>query len=507
MSRFSRVAGTTAAVGSATWFMLRRRRRRRTNATSLTTTGSTDLDVRDVPLASPVAVGGRAGRPGEVARAASRIGVSYGLHQAQRTFASSARRESLDEAFLIRSAEEVTETLGNLKGVMMKLGQMASYLDLGLPDEMRTALTSLQAAAPPMAPELATATVEAALGRPVDEVFTEWDPVAIAAASIGQVHRAITLDGRAVAVKIQYPGISEAMASDLEHTDVIFMALRVMFPALDVAPLVAELRERLGEELDYENEAANQRTFAEAYRGHPFIEVPEVVDELSNARVLTSTLLSGRHFNELADATADERNRVAETIFRYVMRSLYCMGTFNGDPHPGNYLILDDGPVAFLDYGLVKYFTPDEIELFAAMHRTMVETRDVGAFRQLLIDGRVIAADVPLSDERLFEYFAGFYEHLLPEGPTRISREFTAGLISRMFDTDGPYADVQRHINVPPSFLLIQRINLGLYALFAELDACAHWQAILEEIVPWANGTPTTELGQAEAIWLAERSE
>ena len=441
-----------------------------------------------------------------MARTAGRLGVSYGIHQAQRTFASAARKERLDEEFLLHSAEEVTETLGNLKGVMMKLGQMASYLDLGLPDEMRAALATLQTAAPPMAPELATSTVEEALGGRVGEYFSEWDPEAIAAASIGQVHRAITRDGRAVAVKIQYPGIAAAMAADLEHTDVIFTALRMLFPSLEVAPLVEELTTRLAEELDYVNEATNQQRFADAYRGHPFIVVPDVVEALSNERVLTSDLLGGRHFNELSHGTQDERNHVGEVIFRYVMRSLYCMRSFNGDPHPGNYLILDEGRVAFLDYGLVKHFDAGEIDLFAAMHRSMVDDRDPAAFAALLVEAGVIGADAPLTDERLFEYFAGFYEHLLRDEPTKITQEFAAGLISRMFDTDGPFADVQSRINVPPSFLLIQRINLGLYALFAELDAVANWHAILADIVPWAGGSgtgPATELGRAEADWLS----
>lgn len=484
--RAGALVSTGAALGGATWLAVRRWQRRRR--------------IEPLPEA-PVATGGRTGT---MARTAGRIGVHYGIHTAQRTFASAARRERLDEAFLLHSAEEVAQTLGNLKGVMMKLGQMASYLDLGLPEETRAVLATLQAAAPPMAPELATATVEEALGAPVDEWFAEWDPVAIAAASIGQVHRAITRDGRAVAVKIQYPGIAEAMTEDLANTDLVFAALGMLFPSLEVGPLVEELRVRLGEELDYVNEAANQQRFADAYRGHPFIVVPDVVPELSNARVLTADLFVGRRFAAMTDASQPERDRVAEMIFRYVMRSLYLLGSFNGDPHPGNYLILDDGRVAFLDYGLVKHFEPGEVELFAAMHRSMVDDRDPVVFRDLLARAGIVAADAPLTDERLYEYFAGFYEHLLGDGPTAVTREFTAGLVSRMFDTDGPYADVQRQINVPPSFLLIQRINLGLYALFAELEATADWSAILADIVPWTARSgrgPATELGRAEAAW------
>lgn len=491
MRTIGRVVGSSVALGGAAFVALRRRRRRRRT-------------VAADPVA-PVATGGRSGRSGELTRTAGRVGVSYGLHQARRTFASAGRRERLDLEFAISSAEQVTETLGNLKGVMMKLGQMASYLDLGLPDEMREVLAALQSAAPPMTPELATATVQDALGMPVGEAFAEWDPVPIAAASIGQVHRAITRDGEAVAVKVQYPGIAEAIESDLAHTDALFAALGIVFPALERGPLVEELTVRLGEELDYVTEARNQQFFADHYRGHPFVCVPDTVPELSNDRVLTSELLDGRRFAELGDADQAERDRVGEVIFRYVMRSLYRMDAFNGDPHPGNYLILDDGRVAFVDYGLVKYFRPDETEMFAAMHRAMVDDRDPVAFRRLLADARIVGADAPISDERLHEYFSGFYGLLAADGATTVTSEFTAGLVARMFDTDGPFADIHRYVNVPPSFLMIQRINLGLYALLAQLGATAPWRAVLGDVVPWVEGPPATALGVAEARWERDR--
>lgn len=462
---------------------------------------------RPIPVADgPVALGGRVGRHGEMAKVASRVGVDYGLHQARRTFASAARKEALDDAFQLRSAEQVTETLGNLKGAMMKIGQMASYLDLGLPEPMRLALAQLQSGAPPMAPELATETLEGALGARVEDVFAEWDPVAIASASIGQVHRAMTLDGRAVAVKVQYPGVAEAMASDLQSADVLFTALSIMFPGLDAGPLVEELRERLIEELDYGLERENQQLFADFYRDHPFIHVPETIPELSNARILTSDLVTGRSFAELKEASEAERQHAAEAIYRYVMRSLYCLHAFNGDPHPGNYLFNDDGRVSFLDYGLVKRFNPAEIDLFRDMHQAMVIDDDAGAYRALIEGAGLIAPEAPVSDERIKAYFGGFYEHLAVDAPVEVTREFAADLVTRIFDTDGPYADVQRLANVPPSFVVIQRINLGLYALLADLGANANWRAIVHDIVPWIASEPSTEMGRQEADWLAAQA-
>jgi predicted unusual protein kinase regulating ubiquinone biosynthesis (AarF/ABC1/UbiB family) len=489
------------AFGAAAAMVAAQRRRRQRHPTPKTLRVASALaDHGD----QPVSLGGRIGRQGEVAKVGARMGVGYGLHQAKRTFASAARKEALDEEFQLRSAEQVTETLGNLKGALMKLGQMASYLDLGLPEPMRQALTQLQAGAPPMAPELATATLVEAFGKPVDDLFAEWDPVAIASASIGQVHRAMTLDGRAVAVKVQYPGVAEAMASDLQSADVLFAALSIMFPGLDAKPLVEELRERLLEELDYDLERANQQLFADYYRGHPFIHVPDTLPELSNARVLTSELVVGRSFNELRDAPEAERQHAAEAIYRYVMRSLYCLHAFNGDPHPGNYLFGDDGRVAFLDYGLVKRFTAEEITLFREMHQAIVIDRDAGAYRRLIEGAGLIAAGAPVSDDRIGGYFGGFYEHLALDEPTEVSREFAAALVERIFDTDGPNADVQRLANVPPSFVVIQRINLGLYALLADLGAKANWRAITHDIVPWVDLEPSTPMGEAEAKWLAD---
>lgn len=501
MKRGRSVAAASMAFGAAAALMASQRRRKRARAATapLVAAGKPAIATDH----HPVSLGGRIGRQGEVAKVASRMGIDYGVHQARRTFASAARKEALDEEFQLRSAEQVTETLGNLKGAMMKLGQMASYLDLGLPEPMRQALAQLQSGAPPMAPELATATVVEAFGRPIDELFSEWDPVAIASASIGQVHRAMTRDGQAVAVKVQYPGVAEAMASDLQSADVLFTALSIMFPGLDAGPLVEELRVRLLEELDYGLERSNQQLFADYYRDHPFIHVPDTLPELSNARVLTSELVVGRSFTEIVASTEDERQHAAEAIYRYVMRSLYCLHAFNGDPHPGNYLFGDDGRVAFLDYGLVKRFTVDEISLFRKMHEAMVLDRDPAAYRRLIEGAGLIATDAPVSDERIGAYFGGFYEHLRIDEPIEVTREFAASLVERIFDTDGPYADVQKLANVPPSFVIIQRINLGLYALLADLGATGNWRRITHDIVPWVDLAPSTPMGEAEAAWLA----
>jgi predicted unusual protein kinase regulating ubiquinone biosynthesis (AarF/ABC1/UbiB family) len=295
-----------------------------------------------------------------VARLGARGGRRWALHRARRRFASAEHRERLDSEFQLRTAAEVAATLGNMKGALMKLGQMASYIDSGLPDPVRDTLAQLQQDAPSMTPELTAETVERELGAPPEDVFLEWDPIPIAAASIGQVHRAITREGEAVAVKVQYPGIAEAVAADLGNAGLIFSGLSAMFPGLQPGPIVDELRARITEELDYRAEAANQRYFAAHFDGHPFITVPKVIDRYCTDRLLTTQLATGARFADVVGWSEEERNLAAETLFRFSFGSIYRLHAFNGDPHPGNYLFQPGGRITFLDFGLVKRFTPVE---------------------------------------------------------------------------------------------------------------------------------------------------
>ena len=367
------------AAGGALAVLLRGRRRRRRPERALSATG---VVARNAQLA---AVGARST-------------ASYAVHRARLATAPDAERDALEAAYQLRTAAQVADALGNMKGALMKIGQMASYLDDGMPEPVRVALASLQQDAPPMAPELCAQVVRAELGADPERVFAEWDPTPIAAASIGQVHRATTRSGLRVAVKVQYPGVDDAIRADLVNTDLLFRVLGTMFPGLDPGPLVAELRERLSEELDYRTEAANQRFFADAYRGHPYITVPEVVDELSTGRVLTTELAEGARFAEVEQWSQAERNLAAEAIYRFVFRSIYQLHAFNGDPHPGNYLFRPGGHVTFLDFGLVKRYEADDVALFESLIRTMVVERDVVAFRAL--DGGARRAAARRVDQR-----------------------------------------------------------------------------------------------------------
>jgi predicted unusual protein kinase regulating ubiquinone biosynthesis (AarF/ABC1/UbiB family) len=432
-----------------------------------------------------------------------RGGSSYALHRARKVFASAERHAELDHAFELRTASQITEALGNMKGALMKLGQMASYLDQGLPEHVREVLAELQQGAPPMSAELAAGVIETELGAAPEGVFAEWDPVPIAAASIGQVHRAITGDGRAVAVKVQYPGIDRAIAADLENADLMFGALGMLFPGLEPGPLVEELRSRLMEELDYALEAGNQQLFAAFYRDHPFIHVPDVVAELSTSRVLTTELAEGERFEVVQGWSQDERDLAAETIFRFVFRSLYRLGAFNGDPHPGNYLFRPGGRVTFLDFGLVKRFTAEELDQFGDMIQAMVIEPDPARFRATVERVGLLAPGAAFSDEEVEDYFSHFYEFVLTDDVTTIDSEYASETVRRMFDASGPYGPIMKAANVPPSFVIIQRINLGLYAILGQLHATANFRRLAEELWPFVDGPPSTPLGVEEASWLA----
>lgn len=448
------------------------------------------------------------GRSATVAKLGAKVGGTYASTAARKVFASAERRVELDRERELTTAAQVAEELGHMKGALMKLGQMASYLDDGLPESLRIALSQLQSNAPPMSADLAAGVIERELGRPPDEVFVEWDPDPIAAASIGQVHRAVAFDPaagieRPVAVKVQYPGVDAAIDADLRNADLLGTLLRQGFGGLDPAEMVDEVKQRLTEELDYRREARNQQEFAAFYRGHPFIHVPDVVPALSTRRVLTTELVNGRTWSELLTWDQAERDLAGETIFRFVFRSLYRMRAFNGDPHPGNYLFHHDGKVTFLDFGLVKHFDDTEMATFASMVKAAAFDHDAVEFRRIVEDVGMLRPDAPASTAEVGEYFSHFYEPVREDREMTWSPEYASRIVRHTFDRSSP---ISQYATVPRAFVFIQRINLGLYALLGELGATGNYRRIATELWPFTNAAPTTEMGEAEAAWLAARS-
>ncbi len=454
---------------------------------------------------SPVAARTFARRNARLARLGARAGGREAVHRAHRIFASAERREELDRSLELRHADDVVRELGAMKGALMKLGQMVSYLDEGLPEPIRHALAHLQHDAPPMSVELASDMVRRELGAAPEVVFASWDPEPIAAASIGQVHRAVTHDGQAVAVKVQYPGIADAIESDLGNVGLLFKGIGWSYPGFEPGPLVEELRDRLREELDYRLEAERQQTFADYYTDHPFIHVPRVLPEFSSGRVLTTELAEGVRFAEVERWSQEQRDLAGEAIFRFVFRSFYRLRLFNGDPHPGNYLFRSDGRVTFLDFGLVKEFLPSDIDHIRRLIETVVLDPDPVEFRRAMEHAGFLRPDAPVSDADVTEYFGHFYAHMRERGPHPITSEFASEVVRRFFDVNGPYGSVMKYANVPPAFVVVQRVNLGLFAVLAALHATADWRSIGEELWPWVAGPPSTPLGRLEAAWLSNR--
>ena len=406
----------------------------------------------------------------------------------------------------IETAEQIVAVLGTMKGAAMKLGQVMSFLDVGLVpedyrEEFQTKLAALRDAAPKVDFKDMKKVLESEYGDKIENVFETFDPVPIAAASIGQVYKAHLDDGRCVAVKVQYPGVAEAVRSDLQNLGLILRLMKSVAPGLDVRAVAAEVQERIGDELDYELEAQNQRTMARAFRGHPFIVVPDVVTSLSHERVVVTEFVDGRGFEELKQLPAEERNRIGEIVFRFYFGSMARLQMFSGDPHPGNMLLLDDGRMAFLDFGLFKVLPPDAAELELRIARLgfeghaaqmTTELRDAGFLTRGATDPDVVL--------RQFQDLTWWYA---TDQEVELTPEIATQVVIDMSDPRSRHYEQMRNENVPADHLFGRRLETLTLAVLGQLRAKANWHRIMRE---WAYGDePTTELGRQEAEFFATR--
>lgn len=433
--------------------------------------------------------------------ATSRLGAWF-----RKRFAGPEGRARIDEARRKEEAERVTREMGNMKGALMKLGQMMSFVSDDIPAEYRLALSSLQASAPPMDFPLIRDAVERELGAELERRFARFDTEALAAASIGQVHRAELPSGEEVVVKVQYPGVAQAITADLDSVDMIHRFMSMVYPALDPAPVVAELRERIGEELDYRIEAKNQAAFVDLYREHPFIRVPQVIASHSAGRVLTSEYVAGRRFDAIKSLSQEERNRYGEILYRFVFGTILRFGVFNGDPHPGNYLFDEQGRVVFLDYGCVKYFPPAMLQRWHAVIAAHL-SGDRERFRELILAHGFIKPDTDIPTDLLYDYFAYFYEPFRLDRVFRFTREYNQQSFRMVFAPEGRFEGLHTKLNMPKDFVFVNRIQWGVYSVLADLEAEANWHHIHRELLFGA--PPATPLGLEEQAyrdrWLAER--
>jgi predicted unusual protein kinase regulating ubiquinone biosynthesis (AarF/ABC1/UbiB family) len=409
-------------------------------------------------------------------------------------------QERLEQRHM-ETAMKMVGALGQMKGAAMKLGQFASFIDTEfIPDEYREIyqeqLGKLRTDAPAMPWEKVEKVLEKEYeGEPISELFAEFEPEAFAAASIGQVHRAELLDGRQVAVKIQYPGIAEALDADLRNAGTIVRLARVLAPGLDAKEIANEIRERVMEELDYEYEAQNQRSFARAYRNHPFIYVPEVITRLSRRRVLVTELVEGLGFEQIKELPHEERSRFGEIVFRGSFGSIYHLRHFNGDPHPGNYILMADGRVAFLDFGMTKKLDHEQIVLEqraidAAFHD------NPEAFRRALHELGFVKNPSKLDAERLMEHTMAVSGWFVEDREIEITPRRVMKIIESTNDPRSEYYDLMRRESLPANELMGRRMEIGVVAVLGQLRAKRNWHRIMREWI-YAD-PPATELGEQE---------
>ena len=418
-------------------------------------------------------------------------------------------REILEERH-VELADHAVAALGTLRGGAMKIGQLASFVDVDfLPPEFREIyqerLGLLRDAAPSMSWGKVRGVLEHEWEEPVESVMEEIEHDAIAAASIGQVHRGMLADGRRVAIKVQYPEIADALVADLELASVLIRLGKALAPGLDPEIVAAELRERVLEELDFELEAQQQRTFARAYREHPFIYVPQVVTALSRRRVLVSEWVDGRRFEDILRLDQDERDRIGEIVVRFFLGSSARVGRFNTDPHPGNYLLLDDGRMAFLDFGNTAEVSADGLQLSRRALLAAIEG-DTDRFVSTAAELGYVRNREQIDRQALLQQALVVGDWYLRDRELRIDPEYVGGIVERLIDPRAMEGalHLMRQMKLPPEEIWLRRVETSVLAVLGQLHAKRNWHRIMRELQ--LGDPPETTLGVQEAEFWCNRS-
>ncbi len=378
------------------------------------------------------------------------------------------------------AAEQAAQVLGHLRGLAAKVGQMASYVDGIVPEGQRaayeTALAALRTASPSSPPEAIRALVESELGAPIDRLFSEWEAEPFASASIGQVHRARLFDGRAVAVKVQHPGIDAAVESDLDNVGVIEGLMgRIVPKGVRAAHVFDDIRARFREELDYRLEAEQQRTFAALHRGDPHISVPAVIPERSARRVLCTELVSGASLDEAAARGEAERRAFAETLWRFVFKGTLVGGRFNADPHPGNFLFHEAGRISFLDFGCVQLLDRERCKVARAIHASAI-AKDEATFRVAV--ARLLESRGGSYEEKAVEYTWRCFEPL-SKSPFTVTAEYVTGLVQGIRELkEEVFAKDKSFVMPPPGMAFMNRLQFGFYSVLARFAVEVDYAAV-----------------------------
>ncbi|MFG2147713.1 ABC1 kinase family protein [Streptomyces sp. NPDC048696] len=390
-----------------------------------------------------------------------------------------------------RTAEQLFKVLGELKGGAMKFGQAMSVFESALPEEIagpyRAALTKLQEAAPPMPTRTVHAVLAERLGPNWRELFLEFEEKPAAAASIGQVHRAIWHDGREVAVKVQYPGAGEALLSDLTQLSRFARLLGPLIPGMDIKPLISELRDRVSEELDYELEARAQREHAAEFADDPDVVVPDVVHQRD--QVLVTEWIDGTPLSEvIADGTPEQRDRAGQLLARFLFSGPARTGLLHADPHPGNFRLLPpekeggEYRLGVLDFGTVDRLPGGLPQTIGDSLRMTLEG-DAEAVYGLLCEEGFVKESIELDPDAVLDYLLPIIEPAQAEEFT-FTRSWMRGQAARIADPRSPAHQLGKQLNLPPSYLLIHRVTLSTIGVLCQLDATVRLRDELEEWVP-----------------------
>jgi predicted unusual protein kinase regulating ubiquinone biosynthesis (AarF/ABC1/UbiB family) len=440
----------------------------------------------------------RAAKVGKLAGGQAARG--YATKAANLTRGEEARHQAAAKRQM-EAAEQIFDVLGQMKGAAMKVGQVASFIDTGafppeFQERIQAKLAELRDAAPRVSFDAMRKVVEDDLGERLGEVFADFEEDAVAAASIGQVYRARLHDGRDVAVKVQYPGVAQAVRADLQNLGLIMRVAKRIAPGMDAKAMTAEIRERLTDELDYEHEAQQHRAFARTWRGHPFIYVPAVVTELSAEHVLVTEWVEGIGFEEVKALDHATRDRFGEIVFRFFFGSLYRNGHFSGDPHPGNYRLMADGRVAFIDFGMTKRVSREDIEAEVGALRAVMDGDADELYRRLAEMGFFDPEDELVTPERVFDHFHDVTAWYGEDRELTVDRALVAQTLIDFGDPRSRHWQLMRRETMPPQAMLARRMEALTLGVLGQLEATANWHRIARE---WLFGdTPSTELGELE---------
>ena len=444
---------------------------------------------------------GRLRRAAKVGRlAGGQTARGYATKAANLTRSGDARHAAAERRQL-EAAEQIFEVLGQMKGAAMKVGQVASFVDTGaFPPEfqarIQAKLAELRDAAPRVPFAKMRKVVEDDLGERLEDAFAEFGEEAVAAASIGQVYKARLHDGRDVAVKVQYPGVAQAVRADLQNLGLIMRVAKRIAPGMDAKAMTREIRERLSDELDYEHEAQQHRAFARSWRGHPFIYVPPVVTELCGEHVLVTEWVDGAGFEAVKAMDRDTRDRFGEIVFRFFFGSLYRNGHFSGDPHPGNYRLMDDGRVAFIDFGMTKSVTRQDRDAEIAAIRAAMDGDAGELHRRLAAIGFFDPADEQVTPEAVCDHFYDVTRWYIEDREVTITRELVAQVLIDFGDPRSRHWQLMRRETMPPQAMLARRMEALTLGVLGQLRATANWHRIARE---WLfDDEPSTELGALE---------